>query len=91
VHDQIRESWSYSGEVWTGDDGRAVIVLPGFVRSHRAGFDYELLPVEASCSAVVTESIVEDRFAIETDVPHVKVAWRVTALREAPNEKGRVR
>jgi hypothetical protein len=83
--DTARESWSYSGEVWTGDDGRAVVVLPAFVRSHRAGFDYELVPVEADCSAVVTEAIVEGRFAIETDVPHVKVAWRVTALREVPS------
>jgi hypothetical protein len=83
--DTARESWSYSGEVWTGDDGRAVVVLPAFVRSHRAGFDYELVPVATDCSAIVVEAIVEDRFAIATDVPHVKVAWRVTALREVPS------
>lgn len=83
MSEPIRESWSYSGDVWTGDDGRAVVVLPAFVRSHHAGFDYELLPVGARCAVVVTETIVDDRFAIRTDVPHVKVAWRVTALREA--------
>ena len=77
-----RESWSYSGEVWTDADGRAVVVLPPFVRAHRAGFEYELTPVGAPSAAAVAEEIVDDRFTIATDDPHVKVAWRVTALRE---------
>jgi hypothetical protein len=81
VNDVAREAWSYSGEVWTDDAGRAVIVMPPFVRSHRAGFEYELTPAVAECSAVVVEELTDDRFAIETDRPHVKVAWRVTALR----------
>jgi hypothetical protein len=77
-----RESWSYSGEVWTDGSGRAVVVLPPFVRAHRAGFEYELTPVDGRSSAVVAEEIDSDRFTIETDEPHVKVAWRITALRE---------
>jgi hypothetical protein len=76
-----RESWSYSGDVWTDDDGRAAVVLPPFVRAHRHGFDYELTPLESRCSAVVAEEIADNRFTIATDEPHVKVAWRVTALR----------
>ena len=82
MSDSAREAWSYSGEAWTDDDGRAVVVMPPFVRSHRAGFEYELTPIGATCSAVVAEELTEDRFAIATDQPHVKVAWRVTALRE---------
>ena len=76
-----RESWSYSGEVWTDHDGRAVVVLPPFVRAHRSGFDYELTPLGSASPAVVADEIVDDRFTIATDDPHVKVAWRVTALR----------
>jgi hypothetical protein len=82
THDQSHEAWSYSGEVWTDADGRAVITLPNFVRSHRAGFDYQLTPVGADCGARVTEEIANGRLAISTDRPHVKVAWRVTPLRE---------
>jgi hypothetical protein len=81
-HHKARAGWSYSGEVWTNADGRAVVVLPPFVRSHRAGFDYELEPLTSACSATVAEEIVDDRFTIATDEPHVKVAWRVTALEE---------
>jgi hypothetical protein len=81
-HDKPRVGWSYSGEVWTDGDGRAVVVLPPFVRAHQAGFDYQLTPADANCSATVAEPIVGDRFTIATDQPHMKVAWRVTALRE---------
>ena len=79
---QPRESWSYSGEVWTNGDGRAVVVLPPFVRAHRAGFEYGLTPLGSRCSAAVAEELVDDRFTIATEEPHVKVAWRLTALRE---------
>jgi hypothetical protein len=80
-HNSPRESWSYNGEVWTDSDGRAVVALPPFVRTHRAGFEYELTPVGSGSTAVVAEEIADDRFTIATDEPHVKVAWRVTALR----------
>lgn len=77
-----RESWSYSGEVWTDDQGRAVVVLPPFVRSHRAGFDYQLTTVGSPSVGTIADEIADDRFTIATDEPHVKVAWRVTPLRE---------
>jgi hypothetical protein len=78
-----REAWSYSGEVWTDEGGRAVVALPPFVRSHRAGFEYELRPIGSGSAATVAEEIAEDAFTISTDEPHVKVAWRITPLREA--------
>jgi hypothetical protein len=77
-----RKGWSYSGEVWTDESGRAVVVLPPFVRAHRAGFEYDLRPADSCCSATVAEEIAEDRFTISTDQPHMKVAWRITPLRE---------
>jgi hypothetical protein len=80
-----RESSSYSGEVWTDGDGRAVVVLPPSLHAHRAGFDYALTPVGSPCSAIGVEMTAEDRFTIATDEPHVKVAWRITAPREAPS------
>ncbi len=80
--DKARAGWSYSGEAWTDGEGRAVVVLPPFVRAHRAGFDYELTPIDSACSATVAEEIAGERFTIATDEPHVKVAWRVTALEE---------
>src|SRR5262245_51493368 len=83
---KARESWSYSGEVWTDDSGRAVVVLPPVVRVHRHGFEYELEPVGESCAATVAQEVADDRFAIATDRPHMKVTWRLTAIR-GPRER----
>jgi hypothetical protein len=77
---RARASWSYTGEAWTDEVGRAVVLLPPFVRAHHSGFEYELTPIKSACSAAVVEVIANDRFTIATDEPHVKVAWRVTAL-----------
>ena len=82
LQERTREPWSYSGEVWTDASGRAVVVLPSFVRAHRAGFEYELTPLDSRAHARVAENVSDDRFTIATDRPHVKVAWRVTALKE---------
>jgi hypothetical protein len=78
---KLRESWSYAGEVWTDETGRAVVVLPPFVRTHRYGFEYELEPFGPGCAATVAQEVADDRFTIATDRPHVKVAWRVTPVR----------
>ena len=85
-----REGWSYCGEVWTDAQGRAVVSLPPFAHTHRQGFHYELSPVGAACAARVVEEIETNRFAVETEEPHVKVAWRVTPLRAPhdPNQQG---
>jgi hypothetical protein len=82
LQERTREPWSYSGEVWTDAHCRAVVVLPSFVRAHRAGFEYELTPLDSPAHARVAEKVSDDRFTIATDQPHVKVAWRVTALKE---------
>jgi hypothetical protein len=80
--DAVREPWSYSGEVWTDAEGLAVVVLPAFVRAHRAGFDYQLTALESGAEARIAEEIADGRFSVATDRPHVKVAWRVTPLKE---------
>ena len=82
LQERAREPWSYSGEVWTDAHCRAVVVLPSFVRAHRAGFEYELTPLDSRAHARVAEQVSDDRFTIATDQPHIKVAWRVTALKE---------
>ena len=73
--------------------GRTVTAAPSstcppFTRAHRAGFEYELTPVGSRSSATVAVEIADGRFTIATDEPHVKVSWRVTALRgETPNSQ----
>ena len=82
-----RAGWSYSGEAWTDADGRAIVQLPPFVRSHGAGFEYELTPIGSAAAAWLEAEIEGDRFEIATDPPHVKVAWKVTALTKLEKEE----
>jgi hypothetical protein len=81
MHGAVPEGWSYSGEAWTGADGRATVLLPTFARSHRFGFDYELTPVDSEVRATLETSAEAERFTIVTDRPNVKVAWKATPLR----------
>jgi hypothetical protein len=43
---------------------------------------YELLDLEPPNSAGVTAELEDGRFAIATDQPHVKVAWRISRRKE---------
>jgi hypothetical protein len=80
---------AYRGEIWTDGRGRAVVVLPAEARRLTGPVDYTVEPAEASVRAAVTSELANGRFTIETDEPHVKVAWRVTARRSLAEARSR--
>jgi hypothetical protein len=75
----VSETRIYSGEAWSDARGRATIVLPEHVDGASTRLAYELAPADPSVSASVTSELHDHRFTIETDKPHSKVGWRVTA------------
>jgi hypothetical protein len=78
----------YSGEVWTDARGYATVALPSSVGSLHANLQYELRPFERGVIASLAAELVDGRFTIATDQPHVKVAWRVLTQR-APKKPTR--
>jgi hypothetical protein len=78
---------TYSGEVWTDARGYATVPLPRSVGRLHGSLDYELRPFTHGVTATVAAQLVDGRFTIETDEPHVKVAWRVTGRRPQPQSK----
>jgi hypothetical protein len=70
---------AFSGEVWTDARGYATVALPRAVGRLHGDFTYELRPYTAAVAAVVAAELIDGRFTIATDEPHVKVAWRVSA------------
>ena len=84
-----KHGWSYSGVAWTDRDGRAVVNLPVFARMHDAGFDYELETVDSPSRVELVKEVLDGRFTVVTDQPHVKVSWRVTAYRADDEESHR--
>jgi hypothetical protein len=74
----------WSGEVWTDARGYATVSLPRSVGRLHGDLEFELRPATRGVSARVAAQLVDGRFAIETDEPHVKVAWRVRGGLQRP-------
>jgi hypothetical protein len=78
---------AYSGEVWTDGRGYATVSLPRSAGRLRGTVEYELRPREHDVTAAVVAELIDGRFTIATDEPHVKVAWRVDVRRPQPREE----
>jgi hypothetical protein len=72
----------YSGNVTTDAAGEAAVRLPDYFEAINSDFRYQLTVVGQFAHAIVASEIKDNRFAIKTDKPHVKVSWQVTGLRQ---------
>jgi hypothetical protein len=70
----------FDGVVWTDAKGYAEVTLPHYAPAVAARFRYELTPMRPHVRAVVAAELAGNRFTIQTDEPHVKVAWRLVPL-----------
>ena len=75
------DSVAYHGEVWTDGRGFATVSLPNEAGPLEAPVEYALRDLEPPSTARVTGELDDGRFTIQTDEPHVKVAWRLTGRR----------
>ena len=87
TNDTDAEPLAFSGEVWTDARGYATVALPRAARRLHGSLQYELSPFTHGVRATIAAEAVDGRFTIETDEPHVKVAWRVTDLSRKPRPK----
>lgn len=78
---------AFSGEVWTDARGYATVALPRSVGRLHGDVAYELRPFTNGVTAEIAAEMMDGRFTIATDEPHVKVAWRVTCEQLDPREK----
>jgi hypothetical protein len=72
------ETASYHGEIWTDARGYATVRLPAGASRLLPPLEYELCDVDAHSSVRLSGELKDGRFAMETDEPHVKVAWRIS-------------
>jgi len=75
---------SYHGEVWTDARGLATVRLPAEAGPLEPPLAYELRDLEPASTARVTAELRNGRFTIQTDQPHMKVAWRISHGKEEP-------
>jgi hypothetical protein len=83
------ETAAFHGEVWTDARGYATVRLPAGAGRLLPPLEYELRDLEAHSSVRLSAELKGGRFAIETDEPHVKVAWRITGRKKQPQEEER--
>ncbi len=83
------ETAAFHGEIWTDARGYATVRLPPGAGRLLPPLEYELCDLEAHSSVRVSAGLKDGRFAIETDEPHVKVAWRIAGRKQRPQEEER--
>lgn len=74
----------YNGNILTGNDGKAVVQLPGYFETLNREFRYQLTVIGQPAQVWVLEEISENKFVIQSDKPNVKVSWQVTGVRQDP-------
>jgi hypothetical protein len=77
----------YTGEIWTDGRGYATVDLPRSASRLHGALEYEVRALVRGVTAAIAAELIDGRFTIETDEPHVKVAWRVSERRRHPRMK----
>jgi len=83
------ETVAFHGEVWTDARGYATVRLPANAGALEPPLQYELRDLEPPSSGRVTAELKDGRFTIETEAPHVKVAWRIRGRRPTGRQPDR--
>jgi len=75
---------TYTGNVFTDDDGYATVTLPDYFSLINSGANirYQLTIIgNTFARAIVYSEIDDNEFIIKTDEPNIKVSWQVIAKR----------
>ena len=76
------QSLSFHGQVWTDARGHATVSLPRDAYAPQAELEYALKAIDGESAVRVAAELHDGRFAVVTDQPHVKVAWRISWRKE---------
>ncbi|HEU4389398.1 MAG TPA: hypothetical protein VFV34_16460 [Blastocatellia bacterium] len=71
----------YDGTTTTDANGDAVVELPDWFEALNRDFRYQLTVIGTFAQAIVAEEVTDNRFAIKTNAPNVRVSWQVTGIR----------
>lgn len=74
----------YSGNVTTGDDGRATVRLPEYAQAIASDWRYTLTPIGRFGQAIVEREVEDGVFVVRTEHPSTKVSWSVVGTRIDP-------
>jgi hypothetical protein len=71
----------YNGNITTDASGEAIVTLPDYFDALNKDFRYQLTVIGTFAQAIIGEEVRDNRFAIKTSAPNVRVSWQVTGIR----------
>ena len=78
---------TYSGNVRTDAQGRAVVKLPAYAETLAGDWRYQLTPIGKLGQAIVEREVRKGSFTVRTEHPRTKVSWNVIGTRRDPQAK----
>ncbi len=75
---------SYSGNITTDANGKAVVQLPDYFESINKDFRYQLTVIGSFAQAIISKKINGNKFEIATNQPGIEVSWEVKGVRNDP-------
>jgi hypothetical protein len=78
----------YNGNVVTDANAVAVIKLPRYFGALNRDFRYQQTVIGVMAQAIVDKEIKNNQFTIRSSLPHVRVSWQVTGIRQDPFANG---
>jgi hypothetical protein len=71
----------YSGNVRTNGKGFATVHMPNWFQALNRSFRYQLTSLSGLQQVAVAKEMQDNRFTIQSQKPHAKVSWQVSAVR----------
>jgi len=72
----------YDGIVTTDGEGEATVELPAWFEALNRDLRYQLTVIGQFAQAIVAREVEDNRFAIRTSLPNIKVSWQLTGIRK---------
>jgi hypothetical protein len=72
---------SYSGNITTDANGKAIVTLPDYFEAINKDFRYQLTVMGTFAQAIISKEVSNNKFEIATNQPNVKVSWEVKGVR----------
>jgi hypothetical protein len=72
----------YDGIVTTDAAAEATVELPAWFEALNRDFRYQLTVIGQFAQAIVAREVKDNRFAIRTSLPNIKVSWQLTGIRK---------
>jgi hypothetical protein len=75
---------SYSGNITTDANGKAMVQLPDYFEAINKDFRYQLTVIGSFSQAIISKKVQGNQFEIATSQPGVEVSWEVKGVRNDP-------